>query len=71
MATLVVLAGLRTGWRPQEDYLELGGFENRLRFPICKLIDKLSSEWRENYSLPVAPLSEPAFLTALNASGGH
>ena len=48
VATLVVLADLRATWRPQEDHLEVGGFESRLRFPICKLIDKLAGEWREN-----------------------
>ena len=53
VATLVVLADLQGNWRPQEDHLEVGGFESRLRFPICKLIDKLADEWRENRSLPV------------------
>jgi len=31
----------------------LGGFESRLRFPVCKLIDKLDSDWRDDHSLPV------------------
>jgi hypothetical protein len=53
VATLVVLADLRATWRPQEDQLEVGGFESRLRFPICKLIDKLAGEWQANRSLPV------------------
>lgn len=53
VATLVVLADLRATWRPQEDHLAVGGFESRLRFPICKLIDKLAGEWRTDYSLPV------------------
>jgi hypothetical protein len=39
--TLVVLADLDEAWRPAEYAFRLGDFESRLRFPVCKLIDKL------------------------------
>jgi hypothetical protein len=28
-------------------------FESRLQFPVCKLIEKLDTEWRDDHSLPV------------------
>jgi hypothetical protein len=51
--TLVVLADLRRGWVPIEDVFKVGGFEHRLRFPVCKLIDRLDTDWRDDHSLPV------------------
>jgi hypothetical protein len=51
--TLVVLADLDEAWRPTEYAFRLGDFESRLRFPTCKLIDKLDTEWRDDRSLPV------------------
>lgn len=51
--TLVVLADLDEAWRPTEYAFRLGDFESRLRFPTCKLIDKLDTEWRDDHSLPV------------------
>ncbi len=53
VVTVVVLADLTTNWRPREDRFELADFESRLRFPICKLVDKLDREWAEDHSLPV------------------
>ena len=32
--TLVVLADLRRGWRPDEDVFQVGTFESRLKFPV-------------------------------------
>jgi hypothetical protein len=51
--TLVVLADLSEDWRPDEDLFQVAGFESRLRFPTCKLIDRLETDWRDDYSLPV------------------
>ena len=28
-------------------------FESRIRFPVCKLIDRLRTDWQDDYSLPV------------------
>ena len=53
VVTLAVLADLAPEWRPCEDRFRLADFESCLRFPICKLVDKLEGEWREEYSLPV------------------
>ena len=50
---MVVLADLTANWRPREDRFELADFESRLRFPICKLVDKLDREWVDDHSLPV------------------
>ncbi len=53
VVTLVVLADLDEAWRPSEYVFRVGDFESRLQFPICKLIDKLKHEWRDDQSLPV------------------
>ena len=53
LLTLVVLADLRRNWRPSEDVFRVGTFECRLRFPICKLLDRLETDWRDDHSLPV------------------
>jgi hypothetical protein len=51
--TLVVLADLRRGWAPDEDVFQVGPFASRLKFPVCKLIDRLETDWRDDHSLPV------------------
>jgi hypothetical protein len=53
VVTLVVLADLEEDWRPQEDVFRVADFESRLRFPVCKLVDKLDTQWRDDQSLPV------------------
>ena len=53
VVTLVVLADLDQEWRPSEDVFRVADFESRLQFPVCKLIDKLETEWRDDHSLPV------------------
>ena len=42
VVTLAVLADLREDWRPSEDLFRVADFESRLRFPTCKLIDRLA-----------------------------
>jgi hypothetical protein len=71
--TLAVLADLRRGWAPNEDVFQVGGFESRLRFPTCKLIEKLDGEWREDHSLPVllARAQMEALRTAGDAEGRY
>jgi hypothetical protein len=51
--TLVILGDLRRNWMPDEDLFRLGTFESRLKFPICKLLDRLESDWQDDNSLPV------------------
>ncbi len=53
VVTLVVLADLDENWRPSEYVFRVADFESRLQFPVCKLIDKLDGEWRDDQSLPV------------------
>lgn len=53
VVTLVVLADLDEAWQPDEYVFRIGDFETRLRFPVCKLIEKLDGDWREDQSLPV------------------
>jgi hypothetical protein len=67
VATLIVLADLRRNWRPDEDVFQLGGFENRTKFPVCKLIEKLDAEWQSDDSLPV--LLARAQIDALQTAG--
>jgi len=71
--TLVVLADLDEAWRPTEYTFRLGDFESRLRFPTCKLIDKLDTEWRDDHSLPVqvARAQIEAQRTASDAEGRY
>ena len=42
-------------------------FEYRLKFPVCKLIDRLDSDWRDDCSLPV--LLARAQIDALRTAG--
>jgi hypothetical protein len=53
VVTLVVLADLNEDWRPSEDVFCVADFESRLRFPTCKLLDRLETDWRDDDSLPV------------------
>lgn len=48
VVSLVVLADLDEDWRPSEDVFRLADFESRLRFPVCKLVDKVDREWKED-----------------------
>jgi len=62
-----VLADLRRGWRPAEDLFQVATFESRLKFPICKLIDRLDVEWQDDHTLPV--LLARAQIEALRTAG--
>ncbi len=53
VVTLAVLADLREGWLPTEDRFQLADFESLTRFPVCKLIDRLRIDWKDDHSLPV------------------
>ena len=44
---------VRLGKTAARGRLPVGGFESRLRFPLCKLIDKLDSDWQDDHSPPV------------------
>jgi hypothetical protein len=71
--TLVVLADLDEAWRPSEYAFRVGDFESRLQFPVCKLIDKLDTEWRDDHSLPVqvARAQIEALRTASDSEGRY
>ncbi|MCR4411789.1 MAG: DUF4351 domain-containing protein [Thermoguttaceae bacterium] len=73
VATLVVLADLDEDWRPSEDVFRVADFESRLRFPVCKLIDKLDGPWRDDHSLPVqiARAQIEALRTATDPEGRY
>ena len=53
VVTLVVLADLNPRWKPDEHRFQLGGFESYRRFPICKVLDRLETEWVDDESLVV------------------
>jgi hypothetical protein len=44
VVTLVVLADLRHSWSPDEHLFRVGTFESRLKFPVCKLIERLDKD---------------------------
>jgi hypothetical protein len=71
--TLVVLADLRRGWVPEEDVFQVGPFESRLKFPVCKLTERLETDWRDDHSLPVlvARAQIEALCTAGNPEGRY
>ncbi len=73
VVTAVILADLDEAWRPEEDIFRLGNFESRLRFPVCKLIDRLDSDWRDDHSLPVqvARAQIAALRTAGDSTGRY
>ena len=49
--TLVILADLKADWRPSEFHFELGGFGSDRRFPVCKLLDHLTTTWADDTSI--------------------
>ena len=65
--TLVVLADINSDWRPSEYRFELGGFGSHRWFPICKLLDHVSSDWATDISLPVQVAR--AQIAALHTAG--
>ena len=46
---------------------QVGTFESRLKFPVCKLIDRLGVEWQDDHTLPV--LLARAQIEALRTAG--
>ena len=64
---MVILADTDPAWKPCEHHFELAGFESRLRFPICKVLDRLDTDWANDTSLP-AQLAR-AQIAALRTSG--
>ena len=53
VVSLAVLADLRKSWRPSESNFEFASFRSRLEFPVCKLVERLESDWQGDISLPV------------------
>ncbi len=74
VVSLVILADLDEQWRPAEDSFRLADFESRLRFPVCKLIDKVDLEWREDdpsFAVQVARAQLAALRTAGDPTGRY
>ena len=67
VVTLVVLADLTEDWRPSEDLFSVADFQSCLRFPTCKLLDRLATDWQDDYTLPV--LVARAQIEALQTAG--
>jgi hypothetical protein len=65
--TLVILADLHPDWRPCEHHFELAGNESYHRFSICKVLDRLSSDWADETSL--AAQVARAQIAALRTAG--
>ncbi|WP_397568844.1 DUF4351 domain-containing protein [Schlesneria sp. T3-172] len=65
--TLVILADLRKSWMPREHRFEMGGFLSHRQFPVCKIVERLESDWVDNVSL-VAQVSR-AQIAALRTTG--
>jgi len=51
--TLVILTDLNSGWRPSEYHFEFGGYGTDRRFPVCKVLDHLETDWAGQRSLIV------------------
>ena len=51
--TAAVLADLRAGWIPDKDVFQVGEFKTFTSFPMCKLIDRIDTDWKSDNSLPV------------------
>ncbi len=69
--TLVILADVRPNWRPCERTFQLAEFETTIRFPICKVLDRLETDWADDVSLPaqVARAQIAALRTASDPVG--
>jgi hypothetical protein len=65
--TLAVLADLNETWLPREDVFQAADFESRFRFPVCKLVARLESDWRNDNTLAVQLAR--AQIEALRTSG--
>ena len=53
VVTLVILGDLDPKWCPDEDRFQFGEFLSHHRFPVCKLVNRLAEDWKEDWSLPV------------------
>ena len=51
--TLVLLTDLNPDWRPDTYQFELGGFVSNRVFPMCKVLERLSTDWKDDHSLVV------------------
>ena len=51
VVTLVILADLNPNWRPSEYHFELVNYRSDRQFPICKILDRLSTDWIQSTSL--------------------
>ncbi len=74
VVSLVVLADLDEHWRPSEDVFRLADFESRLRFPVCKLVDKVDHEWGEDdpsLAVQIARAQIAALRTARDGAGRY
>jgi hypothetical protein len=74
VVSLVILADLDAHWRPRGDAFELADFQSLLRFPVCKLVDKVDHEWGEDdpaLAVQVARAQIAALRTAGDPKGRY
>ena len=53
VVSLAVLADLRQDWCPNRDHFEFERFSCSYKFPICKLLDHVDTDWKDDHSFPV------------------
>ena len=67
VVSLVILGDLDPHWMPDEDVFECGRFLSHYRFPTCKLVRRLETDWKDDWSLPV--IIARAQIEALRTTG--
>ncbi len=67
VVSLVILGDLDPHWMPDEDVFECGRFLSHYRFPACKLVRRLETDWQDDWSLPV--IIARAQIEALRTTG--
>lgn len=74
VVSLVIFADLDEDWQPDEYVFSLAAFETRMRFPICKLVDRVAHEWGEDdpsLAVQVARAQIAALRTAGDPQGRY
>lgn len=67
VVSLVILGDLDPNWMPDEDVFQCGSFRSHFWFPTCKLVRRLETDWKDDWSLPV--IIARAQIEALRTNG--
>ena len=51
--TFLILADLDPNWHPSRYHFEMAGYRSDRQFPLCKVLNRLESDWRGKNSLVV------------------